>query len=104
MTRALWYGLVGVVLLLIGAHGLVAHAHALRRILAANIMGAGVFLVLVAGAYRRPGPASDPVPHAMVITGIVVAVSATAVALALVRRLRAPANDGGPGAAGQDDD
>jgi multicomponent Na+:H+ antiporter subunit C len=45
-------------------------------------MGTGVFMVLVTSALGQGQPA-DPVPHAMVLTGIVVAVSATAFALAL---------------------
>lgn len=59
--------------------------HALRRILAFNLMGSGAFLVLVGLAQRDGGV--DPVPQAMVLTGIVVAVAATALALALARRL-----------------
>ena len=45
----------------------------------------GVFMMLVALASRTTGIATrpDPVPHAMVLTGIVVAVSATALGLAL---------------------
>jgi multicomponent Na+:H+ antiporter subunit C len=35
----------------------------------------------------------DPVPHALVLTGIVVASSATALALALGKRLREPVSD-----------
>jgi len=57
----------------------------LRRILAFNIMGSGAFLVLV-GLAQRHGVV-DPVPHAMVLTGIVVAVASTALALALGRRI-----------------
>jgi len=52
-------------------------------------MGAGVFMLLIAVAYRGPGLPPDPLPHALVLTGIVVAVSATALALALARRLHA---------------
>jgi len=52
-------------------------------------LGSGVFLMLVALGGRTPGNVPDPVPHAMVITGIVVAVSATALALALVLRVQA---------------
>ncbi len=44
-------------------------------------MGTGVFMVLIAMAARHTSP--DPVPHAMVLTGIVVAVAATAFALVL---------------------
>ncbi len=103
MTLTLWYALTGVALLVVGVYGLVSRVHILRQILAVNIMGAGVFLVLVAGAHRRPSGAIDPVPHAMVLTGIVVAVSATAVALALARRLRGYADESGDGAAHEDD-
>ena len=38
-------------------------------------------------AARVAGDRPDPVPHAMVLTGIVVAVSATALALALACRI-----------------
>ncbi len=88
MSPVFLYALVGVGLFCLGVHALIVHAHLLRKILAINVMGSGVFLVLVALAARSPGAAPDPVPHAMVITGIVVAISATALALALMLRLR----------------
>jgi len=103
MTLTLWYALTGVALLVVGVYGLVSRVHVLRQIMAVNIVGAGVFLVLVAGAHRRPSGAIDPVPHAMVLTGIVVAVSATAVALAFARRLRASADERTDGAPGEDE-
>lgn len=52
--------------------------------------GAGVFHVFIAVAYRGLEAAPDPVPHALVLTGIVVAVSATALALTLGQRLERP--------------
>jgi multicomponent Na+:H+ antiporter subunit C len=91
MSAPLLYLLAGVGLFAIGLHGAVIRRHLLRRILGINIMGSGVFLVLVAGAARLPGT-PDPVPHAMVLTGIVVAVSATALALALMVRLQRSAD------------
>lgn len=87
MNLPLLYAMAGVGLFVVGLHGLITHAHLLRKILALNIMGGGVFLLMVALA-RRAAAVPDPVPHAMVITGIVVAVSATALALALVLRLK----------------
>ena len=87
MTAASLYALCGIALFGIGFHALVVHVHRLHKVLAVNIMGSGVFLVLVALAYRTPNAPPDPVPHAMVLTGIVVAVSATAVGLSLVRRI-----------------
>ena len=86
MNVALLYALVGVGLFALGLYALIIHAHLLRKILALNVIGSGVFMILVALA-RRSGDVPDPVPHAMVITGIVVAVSATALALTLLLQL-----------------
>jgi len=88
MTTALLYGLAGIGLAALGLRGSLAQVSLLRRLLALNLMGSGVFLMLGAVAYRGPGLSTDPVPQALVLTGIVVAVSATALALALGRRLR----------------
>ncbi len=68
-----------------GLYGLFAYPAALRKIIAANVMGTGVFVVLIALAHRTPNV--DPIPHALVLTGIVISVSATAFALALAKRL-----------------
>lgn len=87
MSSAFFYALIGVGLFTLGLYALIVYPHLLRKILAINVMGSGVFLVLVALAARVEGM-PDPVPHAMVITGIVVAVSATALALALMIRIR----------------
>ncbi len=84
MTSSLMFAVAGVALFGIGCMGLLRSGTDLRRILALNVMGVGVFNVLIATAYD-PAGASDPVPHALVITGIVVAVSATAFALVLAR-------------------
>jgi multicomponent Na+:H+ antiporter subunit C len=85
MTSGLLFACVGAGLYVMGVSGVLLLKHLLRRILAFNLMGSGAFLVLV-GMAQRNGVA-DPVPQAMVLTGIVVAVAATALALALVRRL-----------------
>ena len=61
----------------------------LPRLLALNVCGAGVFLIFIAIAYGGIEIMADPLPHALVLTGIVVAVSATAMALALGRKLEA---------------
>ena len=79
------YAIAGVALFATGVAGLILKVHWLRKILAFNIMGSGAFLVLV-GLGQRDG-VPDPVPQAMVLTGIVVAVAATALALGLARRL-----------------
>lgn len=85
MTGGMLFALTGIALFVSGVAGILLHAHLLRKILAFNIMGSGTFLVLV-GLGQRDG-SLDPVTQAMVLTGIVVSVAATALALALARRL-----------------
>ncbi|MBM69763.1 MAG: Na+/H+ antiporter subunit C [Haliea sp.] len=84
MSSALLYALAGVALCGIGLAGFLLLNHLLRRLLAFNLIGSGVFLVLVGLAQHRGGP--DPVPQALVLTGIVVAIAATALAVVLIRR------------------
>jgi multicomponent Na+:H+ antiporter subunit C len=89
MGEATLYGLCGAALVGLGLFGLIVHPQPLRKILAFNLIGGGVFLLF--GAIARRGAAAgfggDPVPQALVITGIVVAFSATALAVALLLRL-----------------
>lgn len=85
------YGLTGLFLFVVGLAGLISCAQLLRKILAVNIMASGVFLFLVTIAHGD-GVVIDPVPHAMVLTGIVVSVSGTAVALALACRVHETVN------------
>jgi len=87
MTTGFVFAMAGAALFALGVAGIVLIGHLLRRILAFNLMGSGAFLVLVGLAQRHD--VADPVPQAMVLTGIVVAVAATALALALVRKLHA---------------
>ena len=87
MNTVYLYALVGVGLFCLGLYALIVHAHLLRKILAINVMGSGIFLALVALANRTENLSPDPVPHAMVITGIVVAISATALALTLMLKV-----------------
>ena len=79
------FALTGTALFVSGIAGVILQDHLLRKILAFNIMGSGAFLALV-GLGQRYGVA-DPVPHPMLLTRIVVSIAATALALALARRL-----------------
>ena len=89
MSDATLYGLCGAALVGLGLFGLIVHPQPLRKILAFNLIGGGVFLLF--GVVARRGAAAgfggDPVPHALIITGIVVAFAATALAIALLLRL-----------------
>lgn len=76
----------GAALFVLSLYGLVVRRHLLIKILAINMMGSGVFTMLMAASIRSAGE-PDPVPHAMVLTGIVVTVAATALGLALLLRV-----------------
>jgi multicomponent Na+:H+ antiporter subunit C len=89
MTAQFLYGGAGIVLFVLGLWSFLVHRPLLRQLIALNLMGGGVFHVLIAIAYRGDDTPPDPVPHALVLTGIVVAVSATALALSLGTRLDA---------------
>ena len=91
---------IGAVLLFsIGLAALFLHPNLLKKIIGLNIMDTAVFLFLAAMGYvdggrapiLLPGGAEivyiNPVPGGLVLTGIVVAVSTTAVFLALTCKL-----------------
>jgi Multisubunit Na+/H+ antiporter, MnhC subunit len=82
----------------VGLFVLVDQTSLVRKVVGLNIFQTGVFLFLVAAAFRTdgrapllsaPGPYVNPLPHVLVLTAIVVGVSVTAVALALVVRIQA---------------
>jgi len=89
MNPATLSGLVGAALVGLGLYGLIVNPQPLRKLLAFNLIGSGVFLVF--GIVARRGGVGpfphDPVPQAMVITGIVVAFAASALAVAIMLRL-----------------
>ena len=94
MTAQFLYGGAGLLLFMLGLWSFLVHEPLLRKLIALNIMGGGVFHVLIAVAYRGDVAPPDPVPHALVLTGIVVAVSATALALSLGARLQETDQEG----------
>jgi multicomponent Na+:H+ antiporter subunit C len=83
------FGLAGAALVGLGLYGLIVHPEPLRKILAFNLLGSGVFVLF--GVIARRGAAlglgGDPIPQALVITGIVVAFAGSALAVALLLRL-----------------
>lgn len=91
---------VALILFSIGFVTLLFHKNLLRKLIGMNIMDSGVYLFLASMGYiydrRAPivegGDTSavhyiNPVPASLVLTGIVVSVSVTAVMLALAVRL-----------------
>jgi multicomponent Na+:H+ antiporter subunit C len=79
------YLVAGLVLVAMGLHALIVQRHVLRLVIALNVIGAGAFLVLIAPATR--GGMTDAVPHALVLTGIVVSVATSGLAVAIARAI-----------------
>ena len=93
--------IVSFVLFGIGFSMLVFHKNLLKKIIGMDIMDSGVYLYLTAMGYYRDTMApiggglvssdipnfSNPIPPGLVLTGIVVSVSVTAIMLALCVRL-----------------
>jgi multicomponent Na+:H+ antiporter subunit C len=88
-----------VVLFTIGALTVMTRSNLFKKLIGINIMESGIFLMFVAAGNIRGGavPILDeantksvyinPLPSALMLTGIVVSVSVTAFALALIVRL-----------------
>lgn len=70
----------------ISVYALIVRTHLLRQLLALKVMGSAAFLVLVVGAGTVNG-LLDGIPKALVLTGIVIAISAIGFALAVLVRL-----------------
>jgi multicomponent Na+:H+ antiporter subunit C len=87
VTPFLVYGVAAGVLVGVGIHGVATRRNFVRQILALNVMGGGTFLFLIAVAFRNGPETPDPVPQALILTGIVVSVSVSALALAIARAL-----------------
>jgi multicomponent Na+:H+ antiporter subunit C len=88
-----------VILFMIGALTVLTRSNLFKKLIGINIMESSIFLLFVAGGNIRDGavpildeanPESlyiNPLPSALMLTGIVVSVSVTAFALALILRL-----------------
>jgi multicomponent Na+:H+ antiporter subunit C len=85
-SQQLIYLVTSAAIIGLGVYGLLVASHLLRKLLALNLLGSGVFLLMVTITSGN-GRVADPVPHALVLTGLVIAVSLTAFALALLNRL-----------------
>ncbi len=101
MISALWQNLdyvASVVLFCIGLYAVIAKGNLIKKFMGLNIMETAVFAFIVAlgvvdggdapimGAGATP-PFVNPLPQSLILTGIVVAVSTTALALSLIIRI-----------------
>ena len=88
------------ILLAVGLYMMVASPNLVKKVIGLNMFQSAIFLFFVATAYMHGGSVpvipteggavgeyASPLPHVIVLTAIVVGVSLTAVALALIVRI-----------------
>lgn len=87
------YAYVAVAILLALGLYMLSDPNLLKKVLGLNLFQTGIFLFFIAGSARTgghppivdgSGPYVNPLPHVLILTAIVVGVSLTAVALALL--------------------
>ena len=81
-----------------GAYIVIAHGNLIKKIVGLNVFQVSVFLLYITMAKVEGGTApilaegielySNPLPHVLILTAIVVGVATTALGLALVVRIR----------------
>lgn len=89
--RGSLFALTGAALIALGFYGFIMRRALIRRLIAFNVIGSGIFLLFGGTGYFDGGV--DPVPQALIITGIVVALALTAFAAALAVRLARSGDD-----------
>lgn len=95
-----YHFLFSLLLFLIGAYTLLTHPNLIKKIIGLNIMETSIFLLFVSTGYVIGGRAPiveeggageivyvNPLPHALILTGIVIAISITALALSLIVKI-----------------
>ncbi len=85
-------------LMMIGFYAVIAHDNLIKKIIGLNIFQAAVFIFFISMAKVRGGTApilgdgfssfSNPLPHVLILTAIVVGIATTALGLSLVVRIR----------------
>lgn len=88
---------ISITLMMIGFYAMIAKGNLIKKIIGMNIFQTAVFLFYTSIAVVEDGTApilwpeanlyANPLPHVLILTAIVVSVSVTAVALALIIRI-----------------
>jgi multicomponent Na+:H+ antiporter subunit C len=86
-----------IALMMVGFYGIIAKENLIKKIIGINIFQTAVFLFYISMAKVKGGTApiewskaalyDNPLPHCLMLTGIVVSVSTTAVALAIIIKI-----------------
>ena len=87
-----------VILMMLGLYIVIAHGNLVKKIIGINVFQVSVFLLYITIGKITGGTApildqgievySNPLPHVLILTAIVVSVATTALGLALVVRIR----------------
>ncbi len=85
-----------IVLMMLGFYTLIARGNLVKKIIGLNIFQTSVFILYIsmgkitgatAPILSADGPYSNPIPHVLILTAIVVGVATTALGLSLVIRI-----------------
>ena len=95
---------VDIFLMMIGMYTVISRGHLLKKVIGLNIFQTSVFILYISIGYIEGGTVpivagqvvgntgdvvyANPLPHVLILTAIVVGVSTTALALALIIRIR----------------
>ena len=95
---------VVIFLMMIGMYTVISRGHLLKKVIGLNIFQTSVFILYISIGYIEGGTVpivagqvvgntvdvvyANPLPHVLILTAIVVGVSTTALALALIIRIR----------------
>jgi len=98
MILGLYNYWVVVVLMMVGFYIVIAHGNLIKKIVGLTIFQTSVFIFYISMAKVEGGTApiltdgveqySNPLPHVLILTAIVVGIATTALALALVVRIK----------------
>ena len=89
---------VVIVLMMVGFYIVIAHGNLVKKVIGLSIFQLSVFILFISMGKISGGTApiledglmlySNPLPHVLILTAIVVGISTTALALALVVRIK----------------
>ena len=98
MITGLYNDWVVVVLMMVGFYIVIAHGNLIKKIVGLTIFQTSVFIFYISMANVEGGTApilaegisqySNPLPHVLILTAIVVGIATTALALALAVRIK----------------
>ncbi|MBM3518208.1 MAG: Na+/H+ antiporter subunit C [Alphaproteobacteria bacterium] len=90
---------IAIILMVVGLYTVVARGNLIKRVIGLNVFQTSVFLLYISMGVVTGGTApividdpdavySNPLPHVLILTAIVVGVATTALGLALIVRIR----------------